>query len=242
MTDKIKNWYSLCEKDGLANKIKLDKNFNRHYIKPCQMIGVIGQTGSGKTTAVVEFLSRKNNSFYKVYYYTGSTGDEPLLRLLQQNMDGIEVIDKPEDLPELTDMNEEDKQTEKLFVFDDFQNADKKTMKKIEKWSCSARKYGFTCFFLAQNHSQIPLQIRRNIHIWMLFKLNDNNTLNNILRTHNITDIPKEIVKKMYNYATKEKGNFFTISLNDEPIHMFRKNFIEFLNPRVFMNERINYY
>ena len=115
-------------------------------------------------------------------------------------------------------------------------------MKKIEKWSCSARKYGFTCFFLAQNFTQIPLQIRRNIHIWILFRLSDNNTLNNILRTHNITDIPKEIIKKMYNYATNERGNFFTIDLNAEPNKMFRKNFTEFLNPRVYMNERINYF
>ena len=99
MTDKIKNWYALAEKDGIANKIKNDRNFNRHFIRPCQMIGVIGQTGSGKTTAVVEFLSRKNNAFYKVYYFTGSTADEPLLRLLQQNMEGIEVIDNPKICP-----------------------------------------------------------------------------------------------------------------------------------------------
>jgi thymidylate kinase len=234
MTDKIKNWYALAEKDGLANKIKNDRNFNRHFIRPCQMIGVIGQTGSGKTTAVVEFLSRKNNAFYKVYYFTGSTADEPLLRLLQQNMEGIEVIDKPEDLPELTDMNEEDKKTEKLFVFDDFQNTDKKTMKKIEKWSCSARKYGFTCFFLAQNFPEIPLQIRRNIHIYMIFRMNDNNTLNNILRTHNVSDVSKETVKKMYNYATAEKGNFFTIDLNGDKDKMFRQNFTNFLNPKSF--------
>ena len=39
------------------------------------MIVVIGQTGSGKTTAVVEFLSRKNNAFHKVIYFTGSTQD-----------------------------------------------------------------------------------------------------------------------------------------------------------------------
>jgi len=234
MTDRIKNWYAKCEAEGLTNKIKNDKNFSRHYIKPCQMIGVIGQTGSGKTTAVVEFLSRKNNAFYKVYYYTGSTGDEPLLRLLQQNMDGITIIDKPDELPELTDFNDEDKKTEKLFVFDDFQNTDKKNMKKIEKWSCSARKYGFTCFFLAQNFTEIPLQIRRNIHIYMIFRLNDNNTLNNILRTHNVSNVSKETVKKMYNYATETKPNFFTIDMNAEPDKMFRKNFTEFLNPKAF--------
>ena len=182
MTDKIKNWYEICDKEGLVSKIKMDKNFKHHYIKPCQMIAVIGQTGSGKTTAVVEFLSRKNNAFHKVIYFTGSTQDEPLIRLLQQNMDGIEVIDKPEDLPELTDMNEEDKKTEKLIVIDDFINADKKTLKKIEKWVNSARKYGFTVILLAQNHTDIPTQIRRNIMIYMIFRLNDNTSLNNILK------------------------------------------------------------
>ena len=60
MTDKLKNWYAKCEADGLANKIKNDKNFNKHFIKPSQMIAVIGPTGAGKTTAVKLGLNTSN--------------------------------------------------------------------------------------------------------------------------------------------------------------------------------------
>ena len=49
-----------------------------------------------------------------------------------------------------------------LIVIEDFINADKTTIKKIEKWVNSAREFGFTVTFLTQNHTHIPTQIRRN--------------------------------------------------------------------------------
>ena len=76
--DCIKDWYAIAGK-GTNNSIKNDKNFKNHMVKPCSMVMMIGNTGSGKTTALVEFLSRKNDSFFRVIYFSGSTTDEPLL-------------------------------------------------------------------------------------------------------------------------------------------------------------------
>ena len=93
-------------------------------------------------------------------------------------------------------MNGQDKNEEKLIIFDDIINLSKKELLKIQKWFNSARKYGFTCISMAQNWAQLPIQIRRNTMIYFLFRMNDNNTINNILKTHNCTEYPKEIIIK----------------------------------------------
>jgi len=233
MKDKIQNWYGVAEKHKLTTKIKPDKNFKSHHIPPCKMIGIIGSTGAGKTTSVVEFLHRKNSAFYEIIYFSGSTEDEPLIQLLKQSIVGIQVMSNADDLPELTDYNEKEKNTEKLLICDDFINCSKSVMVKLQKWVNSSRKYGFSVLLLAQNHSNINIQIRRNIHMYWLFRLSDNNTINNIIRTHNVSNVPKEIIKKMYLDATKEKGNFFLIDVicaNDDKTK-YRCNFLNFLNP-----------
>ena len=170
--DNIKNWYEIANKSGEGITRKIDKNFNKHLIKPCQMISIIGQTGSGKSQSILEFLSRKNDAFYKIILFSGSTTDEPLYKLIEKHIDGIEMIQDAEELPDLTDMNEEDKKAEKLIIFDDIINLPKKQLTKIQKWFNSARKYGYTCIATAQNYTDLPIQIRRNTMIFFLFRLN----------------------------------------------------------------------
>jgi len=68
--------------------------------------------------------------------------------------------------------------------------------------------------------------------IYILFKMNDINTIKHILKTHSHTSIPVDVVLKMYQYATHDKGNFFKIDFTSD--HPFTKNFIETLDPRNF--------
>jgi arsenate reductase-like glutaredoxin family protein len=228
--DEIKDWYKIAGKSGCGINYKNDKNFSKHYIKPCQMISIIGSTGSGKSKALLEFLSRKNDAFYEITIFSGSTTDEPLYRLLQEHIDGINMIDNADDLPDLTDMNEEDKKHEKLMIFDDCINCDKKTLLKIQKWFNSARKYGYTCIVMAQNYTNLPIQIRRNTMIFMIFRLNDINSINQILKNHNNNGDDKELVKEAYFLATKDKGNFFTLDLNSDGKERYRRNFLDFIS------------
>ena len=60
-------------------------------------------------------------------------------------------------------------------------------MKKIQEYATAGRKKGFTCFFLAQNYVQIPKNISRNTHYFIIFKLNDNTSINNIIKNFNNT-------------------------------------------------------
>ncbi len=71
-------------------------------------------------------------------------------------------------------------------------------------------QYGFKH---SQNYVSVNKTITRNIQYFILFRLNDNTTINNIVRNHNIDDIDKDIFKRAYQHATKEKLNFFMIDL-----------------------------
>ena len=228
--DEIKDWYKIAGKSGCGIKYKNDKNFNKHFIKPCMMISIIGQTGSGKSKALLELLSRKNDAFYDIIIFSGSTTDEPLYRLLQNHIEGIKMIDNADDLPELTDMNDEDKKHEKLIVFDDIINLPKKQLLKIQKWFNSARKYGFTCIAMAQNYTQLPVQIRRNTMVFLIFRLTDINSINQILKNHNNNGDDKDLVKQAYFEATSQRGDFFTLDLTSEGKERYRHNFTDFIS------------
>ena len=226
--DNIKDWYQIANKTGTGITRKVDKNFNKHLIKPCQMISIIGQTGSGKSQAILEFLSRKSEAFYRIILFSGSTVDEPLYKLLEKHIDGIEMIDNADELPELKDViDEDDKQHEKLIIFDDMINLPKKHLLKIQKWANSSRKGGWTNIFVAQNYTDLPIQIRRNTMIFMIFRLNDMNTINQILKNHNNNGDNKELVKQAYFMATSRPHNFFLLDTTSNDDNRYRHNFLD---------------
>ena len=93
------------------------------------------------------------------------------------------------ELPSLDTYDDNEKGNEKLIVFDDFINLKKKEMTKINEFLTSGRKFGFTCFVMGQNYTSIPKIITRNSHYFIVFRLGDNTSINNIIRNHNTTDI-----------------------------------------------------
>ena len=99
---------------------------------------------------MVDFLSKKNDAFCDIIIYSGSTTNEPLYEHLKQKIPEIKLYNDIEELPELTEFNE-DKENEKLIVFDDFINLKEKEMKKIKEYFTAGRKFGFTCWAMAQN-------------------------------------------------------------------------------------------
>ena len=131
MSDKIKDWYEEINKKGGNIKPKVDKTFKNHYIKNNSMIALIGATGCGKSNAIIDFLSRTPNKYYRIILFTGSTSDEPLYNFLKERIDGIEIIDDPDLLPEITDFNDDDKTLDKLAIFDDIICLLKKALDKV---------------------------------------------------------------------------------------------------------------
>lgn len=226
MSDKIINWYN---KIPNQTKKKQSKNYNKHHIEPNSMISCIGGTGSGKTNALFDYLNRNDECFYKIIIFTASTADEPLYNALQEAIPETEIYTDINELPSLSDFPDEENELEKLIVFDDFINLKAKELKKIQEYATAGRKKGFTCFFLAQNYVQIPKNISRNTHYFIIFKLNDNTSISNIIKNHNVDDVDKDLIKQAYEYSTRDKGNFFMIDLKGEGVKRYRHNFLNFL-------------
>lgn len=226
MTDKITNWYSRVDK---KTEQKHNQTYYNHYIEPNSMILLIGGTGCGKTNSLMEFLNRSSGTFYEIIIFSDSTLDEPLYQQLKKNVKEVELYNDIDELPSLSDFDDSDNEKQKLIVFDDFINLKKTEMKKIQEFATAGRKKGFTCFFLAQNYIQVPKNISRNAQYFWIYKINDNVSINNIIRNHNLDDIDKDKIKNAYEFATKNKGDFFMIDLKGKPQIRYRHNFLDFM-------------
>ena len=227
MSNNLTNFYEKLP-SNLKRENKLDKNFKKHHILPTSMICIIGGTGSGKSNAVVNLINHQSGKYYSILIFNPVSTDEPLYQLLKQKMPDIELINSIEELPPLSEF-EEDKEHEKLLVVDDFINMNKKDFKKINEYFTGGRKHGFTVVCMAQNYISIPKTITRNCQYFIMFKLNDNTTINNIIRNHNIHNINKEKFRELYDHATSQPLDFFMVDLKGKHDTHLRHNFTGFL-------------
>ena len=225
MSKEIINFY---EKLNIKGN-KLPKNWNKHHIMHNSMILALGGTGTGKTNSLLNYISRSSQEFSDVIVCSFSTCDEPLYNLLEEK--DTTLYNDIDEVPELIEYDDDEKKHPKLIVFDDFINIENKKLKKIYSYLISGRKFGFTCWLMAQNYSSVPKVIVRNIQYIIMFKLNDNISLNNIIRNHKISDVDPSIIKSACNLCTQEPPNFFMIDLKTiNKKERFRKNFLEFLD------------
>ena len=223
------NFYEKLSKD-IKNETKLDKNFKSHYILPNSMIAIIGGTGSGKSNALCNLISKQSSKYYDIIILNPVSVDEPLLKLLKQKMPELKLISDIEELPSLSEFVG-DSEHEKLIVFDDVINMSTKDFKKVKEYFTGGRKLAFTVVIMAQYYVSIPKTIVRNCQYFFIFKLNDNVTINNIIRNHNIYNVEKGEFRNFYDDATSEPLNFFLVDLKtkDKSTHL-RKNFDSFYN------------
>ena len=222
---EIINFYDKLP-NHLKNETKVDKNFKQHYILPNSMICLIGGSGSGKTNAILNWLSKCPDKFYQIIIFNANSTDEPLYNLLKEKIPEIENYSDIDELPDLKTF-EQDKKHEKLLIIDDFINLPSKSMKKILDYLIAGRKSGFSCLCQSQNYTSIPKIMLRNIHYFILFRLNDNISINNIIRNHNLENIDKNVFKKLYLDATAEPLNFFMVDLRGKKETRLRKNFTQ---------------
>ena len=189
------NFYDKLSKED-KSETKFDKHFKNHHILPNSMIGIIGGTGSGKSNALLNLISKQSNKYFDIIIFNPVSTDEPLLKLLQKKIPELKLIGNIEELRSLSEFVG-DSEHEKLIVFDDVINMSNKDFKKVKEYFTGGRKLGFTVVIMAQNYVSIPKTIVRNCQYFFIFKLNDNTTINNIIRNHNIYNVEKEIFRKL---------------------------------------------
>ena len=143
----------------------------------------------------------------------------------------IELINDIEEVPSLEEFDDRPKDKPKLIVFDDFINLQKKDMKKINEYLIAGRKFGFSVWLMSQNYTSVQKQIVRQIQYFIIFKINDNISLNNIIRNHNIADVDSSIIKAACSVCTQTFGEFFMIDMKTGNLdERFRHNFLGFLD------------
>lgn len=223
----MNNWYEKLPAH-LRQDTRVDKNFKKHYVKPRSMITCIGGTGTGKTNALLDFISKKDDAFYDIILFNPVSTDEPIYNLMKQQIPEMKVYTDINELPELESWPDESNGEEKLIIFDDYIALKPKEMKKIQKYYTGGRKKGFTCWSMSQNYTSIPKTISRNTHYFVMFKLNDTHTINNILKNHNIENVPKDDFKDYYLDSVKEPLNFFMVDLRGGKATHLRKNWDKF--------------
>ena len=194
-----------------------------------------GPSGSGKTTGIVDFIIRtkdKNNEipFYTITYFTASTSDEGLIKLLRELIPSIIVIDEVEDLPRLENVKKDNtynKNLKNIIIFDDIANLNKKNKDILNNWSNSGRKIFSHMFFIAQNVIDIPTTIRRNANYVFLYKSNELSTVKYVLKKYNIYNIDENQLFEWYNEATKNKGDLLMLDLSIGSKYKIRHNFLD---------------
>ena len=233
MSDKIVNFY---DKLGIKGAV-LPKTWKKHHMfNKCHTL-CIGGTGSGKSNALINYISRSSGEFYKIIVCSFSTTDEPLYNMLEET-GKIELISDIDEVPDLEEFDDKNKDKPKLIVFDDILNVEKKKMKKLYKYLIAGRKFGFSVWVMSQDYASVPKIIVRNINYFILFKINDNISLNNIIRNHNVSNVDPSIIKAACSVCTKNFGDFFMIDFKTTNLdERFRHNFLGFLdlkNPQLF--------
>jgi len=224
MSDKIKNYYENLPKD-LRRENKVNNTFKNHRILPNSMICAIGGTGTGKTNSILDMIHRMDGTFYQIIVFNPVSTDEPIYNLLKKQMPDVQLVSDINELPALSDFGE-DKEQQKLLIVDDWINMVKKDFKKILEYFTGGRKAGFTVVALCQNYTSVPKVVSRNCQYFIVFKLSDNVSINNIIRNHNIYNVGKEEFRDCYDDATSEPLSFLLVDLKGKPEHHLRKNFL----------------
>ena len=224
--DKIVNFYDKLGIKGAARPKTWKKT---HMFNKCHTL-CLGGTGSGKSNALINYISRSSGEFYKIIVCSFSTTDEPLYNMLEET-GKIELISDIDEVPDLEEFDDKNKDKPKLIVFDDILNVEKKKMKKLYKYLIAGRKFGFSVWVMSQDYASVPKIIVRNINYFILFKINDNISLNNIIRNHNVSNVDPSIIKAACSVCTQTFGNFFMIDFKTGNLkERFRKNFLNFLD------------
>ena len=188
-----------------------------------------GPTGSGKTNALLnmiyDFLT-----YSKIYVYANNS-DQAVYEKLKHHLDGIaEKNDlEPGDLyhfgsklSEVVPLDQMDKSKVNIVIFDDFVLA--KDQSIIEDYWVRARHKNCICFYLSQTYSGIPITIRRNTRLYMIWMASRGRDVG-LIQSDVAPELDAKKFKKVFHEATKMPHNFLYVDRYAEPDKKYRTNF-----------------
>jgi hypothetical protein len=226
--NKNRNFYNLIPK-SLKTKYH-NPQYSNHLIKIPARILLIGKSGSGKTSTLLELIHRMTSTFSKIIICVKNRS-EPLYDYLSLKIpnDGLEFYEGIDNIPDVDEFKDYDKNEQILIVFDDLV-LDKK-QEKIEQYFIRGRKIagGITSIYLSQNYFKTPKNIRLQCNYILLKKMSSLKDLNLILSDFNL-GIDKKRMLELYKYATHDPLSFLTIDIDNDEENRYRNGFLEIIN------------
>jgi hypothetical protein len=195
-------------------------------------MAVCGIAGSGKTLFVSNLLSRYKNHFNKIYIFLSEP--EPIYDWLLTQIPGdlisiyydFSPLRKADNLNDLFNGRS-------LCIFDNTIIKSKIDYKIIMDLFVRARviNNGVSLCFLSQSWFHIPKIIKQQINYCVLLQIITNKDLR-VIKKELKLDCSVEQLQNMYNYCCFD--TFGDVLLIDRLNNKYRKNFLEFLNPKDF--------
>lgn len=231
---EISNFYSMLPKEyQSAGSIEYN-NYEKIKIKvPFRML-ILGSSGSGKTNVALNLI-KLIGVFTKIYLFAKNT-EEPLYKYLIDTLTKksiklkkqlIVVSNELEDMP---DVDEIDKEENNLFIFDDLVTT--KNQRSISDLFIRGRKQNASVIYISQSYFDIPTLIRKNSDYIIVKKINTKRDLTSIVKEYNLNDVTPEKLMAMYkDVISRGFTNFLLIDLNsNDPSLKFRFNFSPLTN------------
>jgi hypothetical protein len=196
-----------------------------------------GPTGSGKTNALLNMLY-DFLTYNKVYIYANN-GDQLVYEKLKQHLDGIaEKNDlEPSDLyhfggklSEVVPVDEMDKSKVNIVIFDDFVLS--KNQDIIEEYYIRGRHKNCIVFYLSQTYSGIPITIRRNTRLYLLYAVSRGRDIG-LIQSDVSPELDTKQFKKLFHQATMQPHSFLWVDRYATPDKKFRREFDGILKPGV---------
>lgn len=220
---------------------KIDKKLLNSYPQNLQnLCGItvpvricfIAPTGGGKTNAVMNLLAKCTKMIHRIILVVKSAS-EPLYENLINKFNKKdrhtgkvkEVIEVYED-SEVPDIDKT-KEKFKFVVFDDLAFEDSVVQKQITDYYIRGRKFGYlvTCY-LSQNYHSIPVVIRRNSNMIVLYKGIQTKDLKMIFSQFSSNMSFDEFIE-LYRKYTDKKLDLISINLDTNTIYY---NFTELIS------------
>ena len=232
-TSKIINFYEHIPKKYID--IVDNPNEHIHNIKLPFRMCIVAPSGSGKTNFLLNLLkvfSQGKGTFADIAIIT-SNKDEPLYNYLSGEFDQIQIKEGMSSTPKLDDM---DKKYNHLVVWDDLVLS--KDLSKVENYYMRARKQNCSVVFLSQSYYDIPKFIRKNSNYLVLLNLGGSKREQTAILNEWSTDLTKEELNLIYNYATSEPLRPLIITGGKcKQNERYRKGWTEYYNVKEFLKQ-----
>lgn len=186
-------------------------------------------TGSGKTNTLLNMIF-EYLYYDKLYLYANNAEQDVYVNLKKhfdsaaelRDWDPSELYHFGSSLKEVVPVDEMDRNKVNLVIFDDFVLA--KDQSIIEDYWVRGRHKNCISIYLSQTYSGIPITIRRNTRIYMIWNVSRGRDIGLIW-----SDVGQELPKKeftdIFYQVVREPYNFLYVDRNAKPEKKYRKNF-----------------